>query len=288
MSFNQIIRGIHEFATLCDVLAIFGHNANYIVCSRRSLVAHTETTGVSMMVKTARHNVREPIWTPGNEEARQSNAFHNEEDCIWSAIDKEIVIADVGSLFESYDVVWLIRGSEAMWFRGYSSAKGTWLDSVNKWPEKRLCGHPGPREGRIGWLRSCGSDAIEARSAAGLPPLHLWEAIEWLEGQCPAIPEPWTLRFHKQRNSSNWIYICGENEFLSWQNDAELGTCDSCANFVLDHRSVPVLRVLLDWASRFPTHDPLICRVSMRDAETVRLVTSTPSIGCAIDFLLTI
>jgi hypothetical protein len=284
MSFNEIANGIHEFLTLGDVLAIFGHNANYIVCSRRALVAHTETTGVSIMVKITRHNVRQPRWTSGNEEGRQIH----EEDCLWSAIGRETVIADVGSLFGSYDVVWLMRGSAMMWFRGYCADKGEWSDSVNKWPEKRLCGHPGPREGRIGWLRNCGSDATEARSAAGLPPLHLWEAIEWLEGQCPAIPEPWTVRFHKQRDSSNWIYSCGENEFLSWQNEADASTCASWAHFVLDQRSVPVLRGLLDWAARFTPENPLICRVSMRDVETVRLMTSTPSTGCAIDFLLAI
>ena len=288
MSFTESVHGIHEFMTFTDVLAIFGHNADYIVCSRRSLVAHTETTGVSMLVQITRSSGRQPRWIRTDDNAMQINDNRDKPDCLWLSVSRNLVIADVGFLFQTYAVVWLMRGGGAMWFRGYSAESGDWSDSVNRWPETPFLGHPGPREGRVGWLQNCGSDSKDARSAVGLPPLHLWEAIEWLERLSPSISQACALRFYKKRECSNWTYACGDDEFLSWQNDADAGTCDSWANFVLGHNSVPVLRLLLDWAAQFASNNPLICRVSMRDAETVRLVTSMPSNGCAIDFLFSI
>ena len=103
-----------------------------------------------------------------------------------------------------------------------------------------------------------------------------------MEAICSSSSPHWTLQFTTNWECSNWTYKCGEHEFLSWQNAASAGSCDSCAAFALNHRSVAVLRVLLDWAARFDTINPLICRVSMRDSGTLRLLTSTPQIGCAV------
>ena len=138
MSFTESVRGIHECATVGDVLAIFGHDTNYIVCSRRSLITRTEATGVSMAVKTSRSSVRQPQWSPKDGNVRQVNVVRNEPDCLWPTVNRDLVVGDVGFLFESYEDVWLMRGGGFMWFRGYSQDSGTWLDSVNKWPEKPL------------------------------------------------------------------------------------------------------------------------------------------------------
>ena len=200
MSFTESVHGIHEFMTFTDVLAIFGHNADYIVCSRRSLVAHTETTGVSMLVQITRSSGRQPRWIRTDDNAMQINDNRDKPDCLWLSVSRNLVIADVGFLFQTYAVVWLMRGGGAMWFRGYSAESGDWSDSVNRWPETPFLGHPGPREGRVGWLQNCGSDSKDARSAVGLPPLHLWEAIEWLERLSPSISQACALRFHKNEN----------------------------------------------------------------------------------------
>ena len=137
-------------------------------------------------------------------------------------------------------------------------------------------------------MRSCGSDAPDARSALGLPIVHLWEAVEWTEAFCASATAQWTLQFRTEYNCSNWTYRFGEHEFLSWQSVASSGDCASFAVFALDHPTLNLLRSLLGWAAESADVNPLICRVSMRNASTMRLVTLTPRIGRAIDVLLAI
>lgn len=273
--------GVHEFLNLSDVTAVFGHGADYILCSRRSLIAHTEKTGVSVVVETVRMKSKPPCWC-------QTNNVQRHIDCLWPAINELTMSNAVEKLFCKFDAVWLVRGSGCAWFRGYSYDSEEWEDSIIRWPEKSLPLHPGPREARLGWLRSCGSDATEACSAIGLPIVHLWEAVEWTESFSAAISERWNLHFRTDCDGSNWTYKFGEYEFLSWQNAPSSVDCPSIAAFSLDHAMLMLLRSLLDWAAESTDTNPLICRASMRDANTLRLVTAGPRRGRAIDFLLAI
>ena len=261
MSCVEYVYGVHEFAKFADLVAVFGHDADYVVCSRRLLVAHTESTGVSMVVKTVRNGVRPPRWSAKVREVCKETSYRHQKDCVWSIRGAALAMDTVLSLFEDYDVVWLVRGGGFAWFRGYTPESGAWSDTGHRWEDTAPRLYPGPREARVGWLRSVGSDAMDARSGSRLPLVHIWEAMEWIE-TVPAAAVDWTLQFETSRDSSNWTYKFGEHEFRSWQNNASTIHCDACAIFVLDHQTLMVLRLLIEWGADWDAINPLICRVS--------------------------
>ena len=282
-----VVYGVHEFAKSADLLAVFGHDADYVICSCRLLVAHTESTGVSMVVKTVRKGVRPPRWSPSAREVCKETSYRHQKDCVWSIRDAPLAIDTVVSLFEDYDVVWLVRGGGFAWFRGYTPGSPAFSDADHRWADTTPMLYPGPREAGIGWLRCIGSDTMDARSGDGLPLVHIWEAMEWIE-TVPGAAVDWALQFETSRDSSNWTYKFGQYEFRSWQNVASVVHCDAYAIFVLSHQTLRILRLLVEWGADWDAINPLICRVSMRDVSTLRLVTSAQEGGRAIDFLLTI
>ena len=129
--------GVHEFLNLSDAIAVFGHGADYVLCSSRSLISHTVATGVSIVVKTVRANMSQPRWSP-------MNVARHIPDCLWPAVNESLVVNAAEALFNRFEVVWLMRGNGSAWFRGYSYESKDWEGSIIRWPEKPLPNHSGP------------------------------------------------------------------------------------------------------------------------------------------------
>ena len=107
MPIGILCAGLHRFANVDDAIGVFGHAADYVICPRRALVAHTENVGISMVVRVEilRTCENSPKWNeiPGSQTQGAKSRW---SDCIWDLEGSTCLPRVVEELFDTWKGAW--------------------------------------------------------------------------------------------------------------------------------------------------------------------------------------